>query len=589
MIIGPHPKFDSIEKNIKYAINNNFNAVQIFTKTPFKAVKIDRKKLDMKKLIKLIKKNNIKLYVHASYLLNLTRKSPPSKRNLWAMKSLIDDINLLNELGGEGITFHTSSPIEVDRKTGINNIYKSIKYVLNETKNIKIYIETPSKSNNIGSKIEELAKLYDKFTKGDRKRVKICIDTAHIFAMGYEINKLKGMKDYFDKFNKLIGLQNIGQIQLNDNVGKLGRNKDVHINIGKGEIWKDNKKSLKYLLTLCNNKSIPIILETKINFMDDMSVISTVMEGGGNIKEKLIKIFEQMAFIEKHLGNEFKVNAYNNAIKTIILFKDKIVTGEQFKNVNGIGKKIVIKITEIIETGKLEQLENYKKNPKVRALINISSIYGMGPVQSRKLVEQYNAFDYKDVYELYKNKVIKLTRLQKLGLKYHTELIKPVTRDDAEYILKLIKNKIDKKYKIMLLGSYRRGKEKMHDVDILIFNPKWKILSDINNFDTNKLDDDIIIKSKDKLTLFMKGKHNIIHVDILLTIPSSFAAAQLYLTGSRHFTVMMRTLAKKKKFLLNKYGLYKLKGKKRKQILIRTEKDIFKQLDVPYLSPEDRI
>jgi len=167
-----------------------------------------------------IKNNKIKLVIHAILLLNYCR-DPNSERNKWGLDNLIYDMNICYKLSGIGVVIHMGShktpKINITYDECVKNFVKSLIFVLNNTKKIPIMLETPvNRENMVGGTTEGLAKVYNAIPTEYKKRIKICIDTQHIFASGYNISTGQGIIDYFNNFDKLIGVKKIGVIHLND-------------------------------------------------------------------------------------------------------------------------------------------------------------------------------------------------------------------------------------------------------------------------------------------------------------------------------------------------------------------------------------
>ena len=141
------------------------------------------------------------------------------------------------------------------------------------------------------------AKLYKRFSPKLRKRIGICVDTAHIFSAGYKINREEGMRDYWERFDKLIGIKNCTVIHLNDSKVECCTCVDRHETIGKGYIYGESKDSLKYLIGIAKKNSIPMVLETNSEFFKNeiklVKDLAKKQKGGKkkDMKQKIIDIF----------------------------------------------------------------------------------------------------------------------------------------------------------------------------------------------------------------------------------------------------------------------------------------------------------
>lgn len=203
-----------------------------------------------------ISSSSISIVLHASYNINL---SSNWDENSWWIVNIINEINYASEIGAYCIVVHFGKKKELSLATAYNNMYSALLYVCNKTKdtNVKIALETTSgQGSEMCSKIEDLAYFYKKF---NNPRIKICIDTCHIFQAGYDIRNKQSIKLYMDTFNELIGINNIILVHLNDSKLDIGCLKDRHANIGKGYI---GLSGILEIARFCVKKNIPMILET---------------------------------------------------------------------------------------------------------------------------------------------------------------------------------------------------------------------------------------------------------------------------------------------------------------------------------------
>ena len=106
-----------------------------------------------------------------------------------------------------------------------------IKYVLdNSNKDSKIFLETPcGQGTEMGSKLEEFRVIYNQFSEEDKKRLKICVDTCHVFAAGYNLSTKNSVLEFIKLFDVCIGWKYVDLIHLNDSRGKLDSKVDHHI------------------------------------------------------------------------------------------------------------------------------------------------------------------------------------------------------------------------------------------------------------------------------------------------------------------------------------------------------------------------
>jgi len=247
-------------KNIK-AVGGNF--IQIFIIKPgIKNILEYDKKLD--DLKDYLIKNNMKVVVHSSYLHNLARNWD---KHSWWLNNLELEIKYAHNIGAIGIVVHFGKKLDLSINEAYNNMYTALIYIHNKTKeykDIKIFLETSTgQSSEICYKLEDLAYFYKKISRNENKdiknRIKLCIDTCHVFAAGYSLKTKKEVKLFLESFEELIGLKYVKLIHLNDSKVNVGCQIDRHENIAKGYI---GLKGLKYLFNYFRKLKIPTILET---------------------------------------------------------------------------------------------------------------------------------------------------------------------------------------------------------------------------------------------------------------------------------------------------------------------------------------
>lgn len=251
-----------------YAKKLGCNIFQIFLGVPQQVISKKKTDMELKKLGMELKKNKIKMVIHGSYTINLCHP-PGNKQYKASVRALIQDLNASAVIGKRvyGVIIHMGKNIpanNISDEQALKNYITGLKEALSQTPdNTIIILETgASQGSEIGSKIESLAKIYGGLKENEKKRIKFCIDTCHIFASGYDITTSDGVKSFFKLFDDLIGVDKIVCIHFNDSKTPVNAHVDRHADIGYGFI---KEPGLKEVTRFAQKNTIPIIFETPLD------------------------------------------------------------------------------------------------------------------------------------------------------------------------------------------------------------------------------------------------------------------------------------------------------------------------------------
>ncbi len=238
----------------KTAIEINANTFQFFTRNPRggKAKELDLE--DIKKFNEFAKNHNFAYIIaHAPYTMNLA--STDDKRS-FAIEMMKDDLDKLKYVDKVYYNFHPGSHVNQGEEIGINKIISAINSCVVSEEGPILLLETMAgKGSEIGKDFYQIRKIIDGVKY--KNRIGVTIDTCHIFDAGYDIRD--HLNEVLEEFDKIIGLDRLKAIHLNDSMNELGSRKDRHAKLGKGCI------SLEALLNFVNDerlKNLPFILET---------------------------------------------------------------------------------------------------------------------------------------------------------------------------------------------------------------------------------------------------------------------------------------------------------------------------------------
>jgi deoxyribonuclease-4 len=239
----------------KEALSIEANTFQFFTRNPrgSKAKKIEEK--DTNALLKIIEENQFsRIMGHAPYTLNPC--SPEERVREFALEVMEDDIKRMEYLPNNLYNFHPGSYVGQDVKIGIAYIIDTLNHIIKPEQTTIVLLETMAgKGTEIGRTFEELKQILDGVKLQDKMGV--CLDTCHVYDAGYDIvNNLEGVLSEFDR---IIGLDKLYAIHLNDSKNPFSSSKDRHEKLGEGSMGSD---AFVRMINHPKLKDLPFILET---------------------------------------------------------------------------------------------------------------------------------------------------------------------------------------------------------------------------------------------------------------------------------------------------------------------------------------
>lgn len=260
LLIGSHVSFKSSEQllgSVKEAISYDSTCFMFYTGAP-QNTKRCRLDYDLTlKAVNLLHENNISvenLVIHAPYIINLANNLNKDKY-LFSINFLCEELNRANMLGVKRVVLHPGSFTSLSLDDGINNIINALNLVIKPNLDVSICLETMAgKGTEVGFKLEQIKRIIDGVKYNDK--LMVCLDTCHLNDSGYDISNFN---KFLDEFDKIIGIEKIGCVHVNDSKNVLGSRKDRHENIGFGTIGFDSLINVIYNERLEN---VPKILET---------------------------------------------------------------------------------------------------------------------------------------------------------------------------------------------------------------------------------------------------------------------------------------------------------------------------------------
>lgn len=242
--------------SVKDAIRFGANTFMLYTGAPQNTKRKDVSELRIEEAKTLMAENGIEEFVvHAPYIINLANCVKQETFDI-AVEFLELELARTEAMGSATLVLHPGSHVGEGVEAGVKQIAKGINSVLTKDSKVNIALETMAgKGSEIGRSFEELAMIYDKVVYSDKLRV--CFDTCHVSDAGYDI--MHDFDGVVERFDKIIGKDQIAVFHMNDSKNAPGAGKDRHENFGFGEIGFD---ALMYIMNHPDFMHIPKILES---------------------------------------------------------------------------------------------------------------------------------------------------------------------------------------------------------------------------------------------------------------------------------------------------------------------------------------
>jgi len=309
---------------------------------------------------------------------------------------------------------------------------------------------------------------------------------------------------------------------------------------------------------------------------------------------EIARQFHELAdLLEIQDANPFRVRAYRNAANIVEgssrPVEDMVAEGEDLSSIKGIGDDLAGKITELVKTGNLPQLQELQKEVP-EELSELMRLDQLGPKRTKAIHEELGISSLKALKE-----AAEAGRIQKLsgfGAKTEKKILEEVKKlgdrdhrtrlGEAEQVaapLVTYLDELEEVEQIEVAGSYRRRKETVGDLDILVATADSQPV--MERFTSHPEVAKVASQGKTRATVYLKSG---LQVDLRVVKAASFGAALYYFTGSKAHNVAVRKIAVKKDLKVNEYGVYR----GRKRIAGKTEAEVLEQVGLPWIPPELR-
>ena len=239
----------------RQALELGADTFQFFTRNPRGSKAKDIDPADAAALVALMEQHQFApIVAHAPYTLNLCGAAEENR--VFARETMADDLRRMEYVPGQYYNFHPGSHVGQGMETGIALIAEGLNEILRPEQSTTVLLETMAgKGSEVGGRFEELREILDRVTLGDKMGV--CLDTCHVSDSGYDI--ISDLDGVLTEFDRIIGLDRLKAIHLNDSKNPMGAKKDRHACIGEGEI---GLEALTRIVRHPALQGIPFCLET---------------------------------------------------------------------------------------------------------------------------------------------------------------------------------------------------------------------------------------------------------------------------------------------------------------------------------------
>ncbi len=259
-LLGSHiPTIGGLAAAIDRGVGIGCTAMQIFVKNNMQWSAKPLLEADIRAFTEHPLRHQLDTIVaHAGYLINLGVEGTENHEK--SLRSLSGEMLRCEQLGIPSLILHPGSHLGAGSEIGIACVVRNLDLLHAEHPNLRLRIAletTAGQGACLGARFEEIATILER--AADPARLTVCLDTAHVFAAGYDLSTSKGTEETFATFDRVIGLSRLSHLHLNDSKSALGSRVDRHDNLGKGKIGLD---AFRWIMRTPELAAIPKILET---------------------------------------------------------------------------------------------------------------------------------------------------------------------------------------------------------------------------------------------------------------------------------------------------------------------------------------
>src|ERR1700716_4187984 len=276
ILLGAHM---SIAGGVHMAIERgrsiHCTAIQMFVKNNMQWFARPLRKEEIRDFLNHAQRGELlSIFAHANYLINLAATNPQFRAN--SLRALSEELTRADQLELPFLVLHPGAHLGAGEEAGLEKIVASINQVFRKIPKVttRIALETTAGQGScLGHRFEQIAYIIDNVREPER--LCVCLDTAHIFAAGYDIGSEAGIKKTFREFDRVIGFNHLAAVHVNDSKTARGSRGDRHQHIGKGQIGLD---AFRFIMRDRRFKKIPKVLETPKgkDLLEDIANLKTL-------------------------------------------------------------------------------------------------------------------------------------------------------------------------------------------------------------------------------------------------------------------------------------------------------------------------
>jgi deoxyribonuclease-4 len=276
ILLGAHMSIrGGVSMAIERARSIRCTAMQVFVKNNMQWFARALTREEIRAFLNHVQRGELlSVFGHANYLINLATTNPQFHAN--SIRALAEELVRADQLELPFLVLHPGAHLGAGEEAGLKKIADSVDEVFRKIPKVKTKIAleiTAGQGSCIGHRFEHLAHIIA--TVREPERLRVCLDTAHLFAAGYEIGSESGVKKTFHEFDRVIGRNLLVAIHVNDSKTGQGSRVDRHEHIGKGRIGLD---AFRFIMRSPRFDKIPKVLETPkgIDLAEDVMNLKTL-------------------------------------------------------------------------------------------------------------------------------------------------------------------------------------------------------------------------------------------------------------------------------------------------------------------------